>query len=258
MKQISAAANSPESYDQTIKDLAGRLDQGKKEALAEYVIHRRHIIALIESAQRYNEINERAPEDRIHDLIFKRFSDSTTTRYFEHNLWMIDDALAFLPYVTSDRSMHGAGRKKGDKVTDLLLFDDSMILGDDEGHTISIVEFKKPSRNDYVFGNVKTDPVLQVIETMEKALSDGGVTKIDGTHISFSSVSRRFAYIIADITPSLSKVLKRHDFKNDWNPKVFVRYRDHEEIFIQAFGFQTLVETAKKRNQAFFSVLLGE
>jgi hypothetical protein len=54
------------------------------------------------------------------------------------------------------------------------------------------------------------------------------------------------------------KVLQRHVFKNDWNPKIFFKYRDNEQIFIQAFGYDTLIENAKKRNQAFFSVLLGE
>jgi hypothetical protein len=49
-----------------------------------------------------------------------------------------------------------------------------------------------------------------------------------------------------------------HDFKNDWNPHIHVRYRDNEQIFIQAMGYDTLIAHAKKRNQAFFSVLFGE
>jgi|GEM_PF-5374712 hypothetical protein len=34
---------------------------------------------------------------------------------------------------------------------------------------ITIVEFKRPSRDDYSVDNVKSDPFLQVIETHEKA-----------------------------------------------------------------------------------------
>lgn len=153
--------------------------------------------------------------------------------------------------------MHGGGRRKGDRVTDIAFFDDSMVLGDNDGTTITIVEFKKPSRNDYTFGG-KNDPVLQVIDTLEKATAKGGITKTDGTHFSFAGVIRRFAFIVADHTPTLVKALQSHDFKSNWNPKIFFRYRDHEQIFIQAFGYDTLVENAKKRNQAFFSVLLGE
>jgi hypothetical protein len=105
---------------------------------------------------------------------------------------------------------------------------------------------------------VKSDPVLQVIETLEQATAAGGISRTDGSHMSFARVVRRFAFIIADIKPTLVKVLKHHDFKNDWNPNVYVRYRDNEQIFIQAFGYDTLVEMAKKRNQAFFSELHNE
>lgn len=257
-RQMVAAANNAEDYESKIKDLVDKLDEGKKEALAEYVIHRKNIIELIELARKFKDDGKRAPEDEIHELVFRRFSDSANTDYFEHNLWLIDDALAFMPYISSDRAMHGKGRKAGDKVADLFFYDDSLILGDEDGTTITIVEFKKPSRNDYVFGNATSDPVMQVVETLDKATAAGGISKTDGSHISFSGVVRRFAFIIADITPSLVKVLKAHDFRNDWNPKMYVRYRDNEQVFIQVMGYETLVDLAKKRNQAFFAVLLGE
>jgi hypothetical protein len=257
-REIAAAANDAQDYDKKLTDLVKKVDEGQKEALAEYVIHRKNIITLVESARRYDNDGKVGSEDRIHELVFRRFRDNTNTGYFEHNLWLIDDVLAFLPYISSDRAMHGSGRKAGDKISDLIFFDDSMILGDEEGTTLTIVEFKKPNRDDYAYGNVKTDPVLQVIETLEKATAAGGIKRTDGAHISFTGVIRRFAFIIADLTPSLVQVLKRNDFRNDWHPKIWVKYRDNERIFIQIIGYDTLIENAKKRNQAFFTVLLGE
>lgn len=257
-RAIADAASNPENYDKKIGELVTKLDANKKEALAEYVLHRKSVIELVESARRFGDDGKRSPEDVIHELIFRRFTDNVALDYFEHNLWLIDDALAFLPYISSDRTMHGAGRKKGDKVADLAFFDDSMVLADNDGTTLTIVEFKKPSRNDYQFGNPKADPVLQVIDTLEQAVTKGGITKTDGSHFSFSGVIRRFAFIVADITPSMVKVLTTHDFKSHWNPKIFYKYHDNGKIFIQAFGYDTLIENAKKRNQAFFSVLLGE
>ena len=93
---------------------------------------------------------------------------------------------------------------------------------------------------------------------MKNAIAAGGIARTDGSHFSFSKVIRRFAYIIADIKPTLVDVLNTHDFKNDWNPDIYVRYRDNGEVFIQAMGYDTLIANAKKRNQAFFSVLFGE
>lgn len=257
-KAITLAAASPENYVESIREIVSKIDQGNKEALAEYVIHRKRVIEMIEVARKYDQNAKHAPEDVIHDLVFKRFSDTVNLDYFEHNLWLIDDALAFLPYAASDRTAKGAGRQKGDKVPDLAFFDDSLILGDNDGTTVTIVEFKKPSRNDYAFGPAKSDPVKQILETLELAVRAGGVTKTDGTHMSFTGVVRRFGYLVADHTPTLVSVLRDHDFKNDQNPKIFFRYRDNEKIFIQAIGYDTLIENAKKRNQAFFTVLLGD
>ena len=257
-KAITNAANNPDNYMANIKDIVEKIDASNKEALAEYVVHRKKVIELIEAARKYGSSGARAPEDTIHDLVFHRFSDSVDTDYFEHNLWMIDDALAFLPYISSDRAMHGKGRKKGDKIADLAFFDDSLVLGDNDGTTITIVEFKRPSRDDYRFGDIKHDPVMQVIETLKDATAAGGIAKTDGSHFAFRGVVRRFGYIVADITPSLVTVLRNHDFKNDHNPDIYVRYRDNEQIFIQAIGYDTLTAHAKKRNQAFFSVLFGE
>jgi len=257
-KAITSAANNPDDYMANIKDIVDKIDASNKEALAEYVVHRKKVIELIEAARKYGATGTHAPEDTIHDLIFHRFSDSVDTDYFEHNLWLIDDALAFLPYISSDRAMHGKGRKKGDKIADLAFFDDSLVLGDNDGTTITIVEFKRPSRDDYRFGDVKHDPVMQVIKTLEDATVAGGIARTDGSHFAFRGVVRRFAYIVADLKPSLVTVLRNHDFKNDWNPDIYVRYRDNEQIFIQAMGYDTLVAHAKKRNQAFFSVLFGE
>lgn len=257
-KAITNAANNPDDYMANIKDIVDKIDASNKEALAEYVVHRKKVIELIEAARKYGATGTHAPEDTIHDLVFHRFSDSVDTDYFEHNLWLIDDALAFLPYISSDRAMHGKGRKKGDKIADLAFFDDSLVLGDNDGTTITIVEFKRPSRDDYRFGDIKHDPVMQVLKTLEDATAAGGIARTDGSHFAFKGVVRRFGYIIADIKPTLAQVLTLHDFKNDWNPHIYVRYRDNEQIFIQAMGYDTLIAHAKKRNQAFFSVLFGE
>ncbi|WP_285018947.1 ATP-binding protein [Novosphingobium sp. fls2-241-R2A-195] len=127
-KAITSAANNPDDYMANIKDIVDKIDASNKEALAEYVVHRKKVIELIEAARKYGTTGTHAPEDTIHDLVFHRFSDSVDTDYFEHNLWLIDDALAFLPYISSDRAMHGKGRKKGDKIADLAFFDDALSL----------------------------------------------------------------------------------------------------------------------------------
>ncbi len=257
-QSIATASADRDAYYEQIRDLVSKLDSERKDALAEYVVHRKKIIALIETARKFDDSGKISPEDTVHDLVFRRYSDSTSKSYFDHNLWLVDDALAFCPYISSDRTVHGGARQKGDKVTDLLFYDDSLIFGENDGSSIVIVEFKKPGRDNYIFGPAKSDPVMQVVETLEKATAAGGITKEDGAHFSFVEVTRRFAYVIADLTPSMIKLLKRHDFKNDWNPKIWFRYRDTEQMGIYVYGYDTMIENAKKRNAAFFNVLLED
>ncbi|WP_133366424.1 hypothetical protein [Qipengyuania sediminis] len=139
-----------------------------------------------------------------------------------------------------------------------MFYDDSLIFGEDDGSSLAIVEFKKPGRDDYRFGPSKSDPVVQVVETLEKALERGSAQKKDGEIFSFARVTRRVAYIIADLTPTLIKTLKRHSFQNDWNPRIWHQYRPNEEMAVYVYGYDTMIENAKKRNAAFFSVLLGD
>lgn len=105
-KAIAAAAANPENYAKNLQEIAGKLDQSKKDALAEYVLHRKSVIELVEAARKFQTDGRRAPEDQIHELVFRRFADNKSVQYFQHNLWLIDDALAFLPYVSSDRTLH--------------------------------------------------------------------------------------------------------------------------------------------------------
>ena len=92
------------------------------------------------------------------------------------------------------------------------------------------------------------------MDTRDKALETGAVQRNEGAFTSFANVARRTAFIVPDLKPTLIKVLKRHDF----DPAIFVRYRHNEGVFIQTFGYNTLIALAKKHNQAFFSVLMGE
>jgi hypothetical protein len=76
-----------------------------------------------------------------------------------------------------------------------------MILGDNDGSTLTIVEFKRPSRNDYAMGSEKSDPVLQVLNMLSKAVTEGGITKTDGTFFSFANVVRKFAFAPLALIP---------------------------------------------------------
>ena len=257
-KSIEAIKDGKIEYEKKFKEISDKIDARNRDSLAEYVIHRKSVLDLLDAFRSKINQDNYAAEDAIHDLIFQRFEDSSTQGYFSHNLWIIDDLLSFSPFISSDRSMHGKGRKLGDKIPDLVLFDDTLVVGDETSSSLSIVEFKRPGRDDNVFGNPKKDPIKQVIDTIRQATRLGGMERIDGARVNFKDVRKRFGFIIADITDSLVNVLNDHDFDNTINPKVFSKNFNNEKIYIELFGYETLLENSNKRNAAFFQALLGK
>ena len=64
-RSITFAAANPENYAEGIKEIVKKIDQNNKEALAEYVVHRKNVIELVEAARKYTDDGKHAAEDVI-------------------------------------------------------------------------------------------------------------------------------------------------------------------------------------------------
>ena len=65
-----------------------------KEALAVYVAYRNHVIRIFRELLKRTE-DGLATEDKVHQLIYPRYKDSEDIDYSAHNLWLLDDDLAY-------------------------------------------------------------------------------------------------------------------------------------------------------------------
>ncbi|WBQ10219.1 hypothetical protein L2D01_00270 [Hyphomonadaceae bacterium ML37] len=171
---------------------------------------------------------------------------------------MIDERLSFCDFISSDRTLHGSRRQKGDKITDLLMYEEGAILKSIDRSTLLIVEFKKPGRDDYKYGDSGKDPFHQVIETVKHIRQKNGLTADDGTIHRFPEGTNIIAFIIADITDKLSDIYDNHDMRRSWDHMGYFRYHKTYDVFIEAIGYDKLVLDAKKRNSAFFDILLHD
>ncbi len=97
--------------------------------------------------------------------------------YSEHNLWILDEKLNFTELVTSDKAID----KEEEDRPDLLIYDKRMAYRSDneKSNPITIFEFKKPGRYDFINLSAKEDPIEQikryVIEIKHKKhLTPGG------------------------------------------------------------------------------------
>lgn len=250
--------SDPKKFAALKKDFLDKADQTKRDALAEYIVHRKAIIDIASQLRLINDEGKSPTEDQFHDLIFGRHSDSTSVSVKEHNLWMLDERLSFCSYISSDRTIHGGGRKSGDKITDILVYEEAMLLRGTDANTLMIVELKKPGRDDYKLGDPKKDPIEQVYQTVEHIRLHKQVRTKDGKYIDIPDGTNVYAYIVADIVPKLRGIAERNDFSNTWDKKGMYKYHDKYDVFIEIVGFDKLITDAKKRNAAFFDVLLDD
>ncbi|MBE1507004.1 ATP-binding protein [Rhizobium viscosum] len=258
-RELKEKTKDYESLKSAREEILAHIEQENKEALASYVVHRRTVIDLAEKIIGVQDPEGTTSlEDVIHDIVYPRHSDSENTKFYQHNLWMLDERLAFVSYISSDRTIHGGRRQAGDKVADLIMFDECAVLNDSDLNSLVLVEFKRPGRNDYKFGDVKRDPIQQVFETIGKIRQERSLITSSGTRLNVPTGTRIYSYIVADVEPTLLDVIEDHDFDATWDQQGYYRYHDKRDAFVEIFGYSKLVADAKKRNSAFFDVLIGD
>ena len=112
-------------------------------------------------------------EDRIHSIIFPR-GTSDEIFFEEHNLWLIDERLAFHVFLSSDKAIGQAEPLQNDsrKEPDILVFDKAIAFSETAEvpfSSITIIEFKKPQRNDYSEDKNPFNQILNYIRESKRA-----------------------------------------------------------------------------------------
>lgn len=125
---------------------------------------------------------------------------------------------------------------------------------DDNSHPITIVEFKRPKRDDYTLTD---NPISQVRNYVDQLRKAGEAIKFDGTPLRHIGSETPFmCHIVADVTPSLKAVMKQLGrFSQRAGTASYYWWDDNYRTFIEISSFREIVDSAKARNQAFFQRL---
>jgi hypothetical protein len=251
-----------DQYRRRLGDYLSKAEDIKMSDLANYVSHRKVILDLLEMAIQRNANGSYAREDIIHDLIMPMKNTSADLSPDSCNLWLVDERLAFHDYLASDKTLASmpVTQSKSTKEPDLCalnVFDNPILVS--EGAelplaTITVVEIKRPMRNDAAPGDVD-DPVEQAINYLN-LIREGKALTPKGRPIPQSDHIPGFCYILADITPKLqSRCLLHHDLKWTHDKMGFFGYKENCKAYVEVISFERLVNAAKQRNRAFFDKL---
>ncbi len=249
----------PDVREQT-DSFVEKLKEDAVASLAEYVARRKSILEIFEAGLRYKGTDDHLSshyEKVVHGIVCPLGSTSQELTYESHNLWLLDDRLAFYTYFNSDRRLDkqvGVEGKDADR-PDVTLFDLGIgFNSDDHSQPITIIEFKHPKRDDYT---PVDNPISQVRNYVDKLRAAKEALKFDGTPLRTISSDTPFTcHIVADITPTLEVTMRQlGQFSQRAGTSSYYWWDPNYKIFIEISSFREVVAAAKARNQAFFARL---
>lgn len=249
-----------DEYAKKYEKFLSEFNEIGKSDLARYVVHRKTIIELLEDLIEHNEADKFEKEDLIHNIFFPIRSTSDEITPDKQNLWLIDERLTYHSFLASDKpfkSIEGVSSQTSDR-TDLLIYNEAFAFSDSKTtphNSFTIVEFKKPMRDDYEDYDEKKNPIEQTEKYIDNLLG-GKVKARNGRFIDVNEQTPFYIYIVCDITPTLEKVLKRREFIKTPDGKGYFKVKSqYYSAYFEVLPFEKVLDDAKKRNRILFEKL---
>lgn len=253
IKTLDVGAASLDSYKEKFQCQFAKISEANKASLAEYVAHRKVILELLKKGIQSDDFGKYSKEAYIHNLIYPMRRTSDEIEYQAHNLWLIDERLAYCDYISSDIPFDN--NPKEDR-TDVMILDKPVAVSDEpntgrEYETIVILELKKPMRNDYT---QVENPIIQMLGYVDK-ISTNEMKDKNGRIIKTGANTQFYLYAVCDITSKLKKIAEDYDFVETPDKRGMYKYHDKKRAYIEILSFDKIIDDASKRNRILFEKL---
>ena len=240
-----------EEYKSKFETHIARISDENKSILAKYIAHRKSILDLFDFGLKKKSDDKYSKEEFMHNLIYPMKKTSDEISYEEHNLWLIDERLAYFFFASSDIPFNN---NIGEERPDIMLFDKSVAMLETENNgtaydTIVIFELKKPMRRDLNTNN----PVEQITEYMQK-IKTNTVTDKNGRIIRTDNHTKFYLYVICDMLENYKdKLQSTYGFDETIDGLGMFRMKDNQ--YIEVLTYDKILNDAKKRNKILFDKL---
>jgi hypothetical protein len=252
VKQILLSEDTEDLKDR-VTEVVGRISQTSKNDLIHYVSLRKCVLELFDKSLELGNDGKYKSEGDVHDIVMPRRKDTDQIDYEQHNLWILDERLNFTEYVSSDKPLDG---KTGDR-TDLTIFGKRVAFrGDNEAsNPITIFEFKKPQRHDFVNPSSDEDPIEQIVRYVND-IRDGKYKTPSGRDILVSQNTPFYGYVVCDFTQKVKNWLEREkDFTVMPDGLGYFRWHGNIKLYIEVLSWTKVQRDAEMRNKVFFHKL---
>lgn len=256
---LRSAASDDEDYENfknRFEEFYQKTTEINRADLARYVCHRKSIIEFLKRQLARQTDGKYSLEERIHKIIFPLGKTSNDITFEEHNLWLIDERLAFHVFLSSDRALRYAEplMNESRKEPDILVFDKAVAFSDSSSvpfTSITIIEFKRPQRNEY---SEKENPFNQIADYITE-IRAGRAKLADGRSLPITDNLPFYCYIVCDITPKLEAWAFKFELQKTPDALGFFGYKRHYNAYCEVISYSKLVADSEKRNRAFFEKL---
>ena len=258
--KLEATVKAAPAYTDEVKkqiDAYQKFVEGQQQGvLAEYVLIRKSVIDILEKYMGFREEDEsHFLEEAVHKLIIPMRTDSSKLDIKDHQLWLLDDRLAFYAYFASDRPFRSYTDDPSLDRPDIAFFYDTCFAWQEKevGNTVVLVEFKRPGRDNY---NGEDNPIRQLIGYIRKFKRSSSLKDANGRVFSPRLKDAAFhCYVVADITNSLRESLDGLPFTDTPDGEGMIGYLRNPDAFVEVISYSKLLNDAKMRNAIFFQKL---
>ena len=253
LKTLEVGAVNLDSYQEKFANQFAKISEANKSSLAEYVAHRKVVLELLKKGIRSNDFGKYSKEAFIHNLIYPMRRTSEEIEYQAHNLWLIDEKLAYCDYISSDVPFNNDSKEGR---PDVLLLDSPVAVSDEENTgreygTIIIFELKRPMRDDYTSSD---NPIDQMMDYAEK-LKENTVKDKYGRTIKTSDNTQLYLYAVCDITNTLIRIARKYNFCETPDKLGMYYYNNVINAYIEILSYDKIIDDTTKRNEILFDKL---
>jgi hypothetical protein len=258
VETLESGENIPENFAEAVRKAAQEVQAEEQRQLTEYVLRRKMVLDVMEVLIRRVREKEGAEDDfhlesTLHQFICPmrvRGDDPKRVEDTDHDLWVIDERLAFARYFASDVPFAKLIEESESlEKPDLLIFNRLHGLGFNEEEPLKhvlMVEFKKPGRKDY---DERYAPMNQVMRYLNE-LASGRVERFDRESIRIAPDCIFHCYVVADIVGALD--VQTSGWRTTSNGRgrwmeLSGKYRGSIEII----EWKDLIKDARARNRGF-------
>ncbi|MGS0973492.1 MAG: ATP-binding protein [Candidatus Izemoplasmataceae bacterium] len=250
------AVNDFEIQDQVdeskIQEIMESITDIAKSELVSYVVKRKLVLQVLRKMLSYKDDETYYLESKLHNLFFPMKTDDSGIDYNQHNLWLIDERLSYSYKYFSDKQLKKVFEDSDSpKRPDGLFMDAVSFTDSSNGYAdnITIIEFKRPGRDDY---NSKDNPIDQVYDYIDLMINKNA-KGLNGEIVNVDENTKFVAYIIADITKSLKREINKAKLQPTANNLTFFGYNDAYKVFIEVVPYSVILDNSVKRNEVFFN-----